>query len=353
MAKKIRVSGDIGWETTIYDIRAELSRAGGEDLEIEIASPGGSVFDGIEIYNAIRDYKREHPGVQVMIALKGLAASMASYIAAVEAADLVVAEDNAVGMYHNPWNFAAGDYREMEQNAAFLKGLANLLAKAYMRRSGKSAAEIIALMDGETWLFGEELKTYGFVDEILPVANPRPEDKAAAVSAAKMQFGQLRVRAKSRQEAPERVAAIMRAVAGIRPESASGNSPALGGNNATPEGAHRRGSMDPEQIRKDHPETYAKIMAAGAKQEQDRVAALSAMKKDKRYEKIGPVQDCLDECIATGKSKEEAIALVMAVLSTNSVQAAIESPGDISTGAVDSATGEKPAAGKKTGFVED
>lgn len=100
--------------------------------------------------------------------------------------------------------------------------------------------------------------------------------------------------------------------------------------------------MDLEQLKKDHPEVYALAVAAGVKQEQDRVAALSAMKKDKRFEKIAAVQAVLDECIEKGKSTHEANALIMATLASNGVQAAIESPGELVVGSVDTPTGEQP-----------
>lgn len=58
----------------------------------------------------IRDYKRENPKSQIMMTLKGMGASMASYIM-MAPADIRAAEDNAVFMIHNPWSLAIGDYK--------------------------------------------------------------------------------------------------------------------------------------------------------------------------------------------------------------------------------------------------
>ena len=70
MSKKITISGEIGWDYTAANIRDSLSDAAGSDLDIDIVTPGGDVFDGIEIHNAIRDYKREYPKSQIMGTLK-------------------------------------------------------------------------------------------------------------------------------------------------------------------------------------------------------------------------------------------------------------------------------------------
>ena len=116
MAKKINISGEIGWDYFTSMLSDDLKAAKGEDLEIDIASPGGDVFAGIEMYNMIRDYKRENPKSQIMMTLKGMGASMASYIM-MAPADLRAAEDNAVFMIHNPWSLAIGDYKEMEKQS--------------------------------------------------------------------------------------------------------------------------------------------------------------------------------------------------------------------------------------------
>jgi hypothetical protein len=150
-----------------------------------------------------------------LIILEGLAASMASYLAANPAADMVIAFDNAVGMYHNPWNLAIGDYKEMARNSEFLKGLADLLAQAYIRRTGKSEREIREMMDKETWLFGEELKTAGFVDEIIESKEEEKKNKAQAISTARLAFGRLREEAKKRPTDMKKAAALVASLTGL------------------------------------------------------------------------------------------------------------------------------------------
>lgn len=187
--KKVIISGEIGFFGTMpMDVRQQLSDAAGEDVDIHISSPGGSMSDGFEIYNMIRDYKRDNPSSQITITLKGEASSMASYIAVNPAADLVVAEDNATFMIHNPWNLAIGDYREMEKMSSVLKGFGGIIAKAYADRAGKSVDDIHSLMDAETWYFGEEIKAAGFVDEIVASDDGQKVEKDEAIAASRLRF---------------------------------------------------------------------------------------------------------------------------------------------------------------------
>ena len=93
-----------------------------------VNSPGGSVYEGIAIFNLLRDFRRG--GGVVNAKIKGLAASMATYVAM--AADSVSVEDNAVWMVHNPWNISVGDAREMRKEADILDGLAKIRSQHYL-----------------------------------------------------------------------------------------------------------------------------------------------------------------------------------------------------------------------------
>lgn len=187
--KKIIISGEIGFFGTMpADVRDQLAAANGSDIDIQINSPGGSMPDGFEIYNMIRDYKRSFPGAQITITLKGEASSIASYIAVNPAADMVVAEDNATFMIHNPWNLAIGDYREMEKMSNILRGFGSIINKAYAEKIGKTSDEIQAMMDSETWLFGEEIKAAGFVDEIIAATDDQKVNRDEAIAASRLRF---------------------------------------------------------------------------------------------------------------------------------------------------------------------
>ncbi|MGC7327690.1 Clp protease ClpP, partial [Mycobacteroides abscessus subsp. abscessus] len=82
-------------------------------ITVRINSPGGSVFDGIAILNALRD----HPAT-VTVVVDSLAASIASVIAM--AGDEIVMNRNSQLMVHNAWAVCVGDARAMEKSAARL-----------------------------------------------------------------------------------------------------------------------------------------------------------------------------------------------------------------------------------------
>jgi ATP-dependent protease ClpP protease subunit len=295
MPTKIRISGEIGWDVTARSILEEIDAARGDDLEIEIASVGGSVFQGTEIANGIRSYKRSHPSAQILITITGLAASMASYIASVDVADLVVAYDNAVGMYHNPSTIAIGDYRDMRQKAAFLQGLTTLMRKAYATRSGKSTDDIAKMMDDTTWLFGDQLREEGFVDEIIPAPDSEENnDPESAVASAQLRFTEMISEQRSRglKEDETRVAAVFQEVIRTTGQSQDAertqrppvaishganqrnmatstmdSKAVVDGSKTTPAGPVGKGEkrMNLEELRATHPETYAQAKRTGSR----------------------------------------------------------------------------------------
>lgn len=155
----ITISGEIGWDVMPHEIKRQLDEAGGAAVEIQISSPGGYVYDGLEIFNLIKNYKGKKTARIV-----GMAASMASYIPL--AANKVIAEPNAIYMIHNARAYAGGDQNAHEKVAKILTGLSNLLAQEYIKKTQKPREEIKRLMDAETYYFGTEILDAGFIDEI-------------------------------------------------------------------------------------------------------------------------------------------------------------------------------------------
>jgi ATP-dependent protease ClpP protease subunit len=194
----------IGWDVLARDVRAALPKNG--SVQIQINSPGGDVYEGFAIYNALRDFKRA--GGEVEVVISGLAASMATYISTV--GDRVSVEDNAVYMTHNPWTFAMGDHRDMAKAAQTLDSLANVLARGYAARTGADLDEIRAQMDAETWMFGSEIVDAGYADEVFP-AGAGPESKADALSLAHGAVAsmQAKLKASETEETLDRIAAIL------------------------------------------------------------------------------------------------------------------------------------------------
>ncbi len=207
--KKIIINGEIGWEVTTQGVRAELDAASGDDLDIQIASPGGYVSTGLAIFNLFRDYKREHPGAQIVATIKGVAASMATYLAVNPAFDLVAAEDNAVFMIHNAMGGASGDYRDMRKMAEILDGVTQIVGKAYTAKTGTTIDKIRDMMDDETWLFGDEIKEAGFVDEIIK-SSDADTDKPAALAQAKVKFNEMAAKLSAKRDDVQQIAALIK-----------------------------------------------------------------------------------------------------------------------------------------------
>jgi ATP-dependent protease ClpP protease subunit len=137
---------------------AALKPHAGKPIRLRVKSPGGSVFDAVAIYNALKGHPRK-----VTASIEGLAASAASVI--VMAAKEILAAGNSFLMLHNPRRLCLGDADAMRQMADLLDRVRVPLVAAY-RRSGKSDAEIEALMSAETWYSADEAKDNGFVDHV-------------------------------------------------------------------------------------------------------------------------------------------------------------------------------------------
>jgi len=158
------------------------------ELTVRINSPGGSVFDGVAIYNAL---KRHDAAITVWI--DGIAASIASMIAM--AGDEVVMPENAMLVLHDPSGLVAGTAADMRAMAEALDRMKAGMVAAYHDKSGRDDAEIEALMAAETWLSAEEAVALGLADRVeQPVRmaahfdlsrfrNPPPRLAALAASA--------------------------------------------------------------------------------------------------------------------------------------------------------------------------
>lgn len=144
---------------TAKSFQKELAGVKASQIDLHINSPGGEVFDGLTIFNLLK----QHPA-NVTTYIDGLAASIASVIAL--AGNKVVMAENALFMMHNPYGATVGNADEMRKMADTLDKVSGSISLAYIEKSGKDADEIKSLMDSETWMSAYEALEYGFVDEI-------------------------------------------------------------------------------------------------------------------------------------------------------------------------------------------
>lgn len=170
----IKIKGVIGYDVRGTEFADMISRLTG-DIDFEIDSPGGSVFDGISIFNAIKNYSKGKCHIHVV----GDCSSMAAYI--MLAGDTLKFEPNSVVVLHNPWTVAIGDYNEMAKQADILERLAALYAIPFVKKGLFSETEIRAIMDAETWFVGsKELKKLGEV-----VGEDEEIDREIAIAACR------------------------------------------------------------------------------------------------------------------------------------------------------------------------
>lgn len=128
-------------------------------VHVRINSPGGDVFAGVAIAQAMREYKDE-----IIVHIDGVAASAASVIAI--AAPKIIMAPGSFMMIHNAWTMAVGDRNDLMETAALLEKIDGTLAAAYAERSGGDAAKFTAMMNAETWFTPQEAIDAGLANEL-------------------------------------------------------------------------------------------------------------------------------------------------------------------------------------------
>ena len=200
---EVLIYGNIGdrWNedgVVASELVRDLSALQADAINLRINSYGGSVPDGLAIYNALRRHK-----ATVNVFVDGVAISCASYIAM--AGDTITMANNAQMMIHGPWTIAAGNATDMREQADILDRYAKAMASAYADKSGKTYEDALALLtDGKDhWFLAEEAVAEGFADQVgeeesiaaslarsfdltrfTPAASARPAQRGNSTNAA-------------------------------------------------------------------------------------------------------------------------------------------------------------------------
>ena len=151
----LSASAVVGW------LAAQQDR----DINVRINSPGGLVYDGLVIYNALKSHQKN-----VMVTIEGLAFSAASFIAM--AGDTIrMHEASDIGI-HRAWGGAIGNAKAMRGVAEWLDTIDGHLVDIYTARTGKATDQINEWLDGTddgTLFSAKEAVEIGFADELIPV----------------------------------------------------------------------------------------------------------------------------------------------------------------------------------------
>lgn len=169
----VYIYGDIGgWFGGVdpETIAKEIAGLDVSTLKVRLNSPGGIVFDGVAIYNALVEHK-----ARVVVSIEGIAASIASVIAM--AGDEIRIGEAANIMVHKPWSFAMGDAEVMRKEADVLDILEDGIVDVYAARTGKKVEDLKAMVAAETWLRGKQAVDEGFADVVVPAKTKK--DRAA------------------------------------------------------------------------------------------------------------------------------------------------------------------------------
>lgn len=190
----LALDDDIGfWGTQASDFRAQLGQVDGDELVVEINSPGGDVMAGLGMYHMLRNWEAE--GKKVTTRVTGVAASIASVIFL--AGSKREMPKNTFGMVHQPAALLGGAYTadELRDQAEVTDKIAASMTKLYMDRMGADEATVTEMLSKDTWLTAEECVEMGFAtaltDEVRATAKfdlaraDLPEHVAAVFKAEK------------------------------------------------------------------------------------------------------------------------------------------------------------------------
>lgn len=132
-----------------------------ETINLYINSPGGSVFEGIAIYNQLKRHK-----AKIIVHIDALAASIASVIAM--AGDTIIMPKNSMLMVHNAWNIVMGNAKDLRKAADDLDRISNSAKQSYLEKAGEKITDekMQELLDADTWLSADLAFEYGLCDVV-------------------------------------------------------------------------------------------------------------------------------------------------------------------------------------------
>jgi ATP-dependent protease ClpP protease subunit len=199
----LHIYGDIGsWGVSASSFVEELKAVDAPEIRLYLSSPGGEVFDGLAVYNALRSHR-----AKVIVQVDSLAASIASVIAM--AGDRIIMAPHSQMMIHMATGIACGEATEMREYADFLDRQSENIAGVYAERAGGTVKQWLKAMAQETWYFAAEAVEAGLADEVAKPQRmtPEEEEQARAIAAA-WDLSVYNYAHTSREEAPAPEAAV-------------------------------------------------------------------------------------------------------------------------------------------------
>lgn len=172
---EVRIWGTIGgWfgDVDAKTFAEDLDQISASQIVVSINSLGGDVFDGIAIYNTLRQHK-----AHITTRVDSMAASIASVIA--QAGDERVMVTASQMMIHRAWGLAIGNATDMRGLADILEMQDDIISGVYASRSGKAKAEWLEAMQSESWFDADKAVEAGLADTVM---DPPKKDKPDGTS---------------------------------------------------------------------------------------------------------------------------------------------------------------------------
>lgn len=173
------VIGDPEWGMIgAMQVIEALAKMEGKRVKARINTPGGSVDEGVAMFNAM---KRHNGGVDTIV--DGIAASMGSYLMLAGVTRTIAR--NALVMIHNPMTISFGNAMELRKDADMLDKYLERMLPEYAEKTGKTVDELKPLLDAETWFVGQEIIDHGFAEQMEDSDGEDPMMKGLKTIAAK------------------------------------------------------------------------------------------------------------------------------------------------------------------------
>ena len=151
--------GDDDTRTGAFEFKDALAQVDTPNLTVRINSMGGSVSEGLAIYNLLNDFKGN-----VTTIVDGFACSAASVI--FMAGDKRIVPESGLLMIHNAWGVAEGDSNAMKKYAEDLEKITQPSVNIYVSKTGLSEEKVKEMMDKETWITSAEALKLNFATAI-------------------------------------------------------------------------------------------------------------------------------------------------------------------------------------------
>ena len=157
----VYIYDEIGYlGVTAQDFIKDFNAIKAPAITLHLDTPGGDVFDGINIFNAIQD----HPA-EVTVVVDSLAASAGSFIA--QAGDKRVMNRNSTMMIHDAHGMTIGNSQDHQRMIELLDKMSNNIASIYAQKAGGTTEQWRTTMQAETWYTAEEAVEAGLADEVI------------------------------------------------------------------------------------------------------------------------------------------------------------------------------------------